>query len=42
MVNEQSVAGRYAKNILPLAPMTPEARLVSDFRNTGMTVGRTR
>jgi error-prone DNA polymerase len=23
----------------PLAPMTPEARLVSDFRNTGMTVG---
>jgi error-prone DNA polymerase len=23
----------------PLEPMTPEARLVSDFRNTGMTVG---
>jgi error-prone DNA polymerase len=23
----------------PLQPMTPEARLVSDFRNTGMTVG---
>jgi error-prone DNA polymerase len=23
----------------PLAPMSPEARLVSDFRNTGMTVG---
>jgi error-prone DNA polymerase len=23
----------------PLAPMTPEARLVADFRNTGMTVG---
>src|SRR5205814_1991365 len=23
----------------PLMPMTPEARLVADFRNTGMTVG---
>jgi len=23
----------------PLEPMTPEARLISDFRNTGMTVG---
>src|SRR5258707_13813286 len=23
----------------PLQPMTPEARLVSDFRNMGMTVG---
>jgi len=23
----------------PLSPMTPEARLVADFRNTGMTVG---
>src|SRR4029077_3998230 len=23
----------------PLEPMTPEARLISDFRNTGLTVG---
>jgi error-prone DNA polymerase len=27
--------GKYS----PLEPMTPEARLISDFRNTGMTVG---
>src|SRR6202023_1658986 len=28
-----------ATNHSPLQAMTPEARLVSDFRNTGMTVG---
>src|SRR6266478_6235727 len=36
--DEQSVAAVREK-YSPLAPMTPEARLVSDFRNTGMTVG---
>jgi error-prone DNA polymerase len=38
LAEEESAAdpqGKYS----PLAPMTPEARLVSDFRNTGMTVG---
>jgi error-prone DNA polymerase len=37
-VEEQSVEAVREK-YSPLAPMTPEARLVSDFRNTGMTVG---
>jgi error-prone DNA polymerase len=32
---ESGEAGKYS----PLEAMTPEARLVSDFRNTGMTVG---
>ncbi|MCU1243900.1 MAG: dnaE2 [Candidatus Acidoferrum typicum] len=35
---EQSVKSIREK-YSPLAPMTPEARLVSDFRNMGMTVG---
>jgi error-prone DNA polymerase len=35
---EQSVEAIREK-YSPLTPMTPEARLVSDFRNTGMTVG---
>jgi error-prone DNA polymerase len=33
--SEDSSVAKYS----PLEPMTPEARLVSDFRNTGMTVG---
>jgi len=33
--SENSFVAKYS----PLEPMTPEARLVSDFRNTGMTVG---
>jgi error-prone DNA polymerase len=33
--NAEAVREKYS----PLAPMTPEARLVSDFRNMGMTVG---
>jgi error-prone DNA polymerase len=33
--SEETVHGKYS----PLEAMTPEARLVSDFRNTGMTVG---
>jgi error-prone DNA polymerase len=32
---EDSSVAKYS----PLEPMTPEARLISDFRNTGMTVG---
>jgi error-prone DNA polymerase len=39
---QQVLAGSIASAVekySPLAPMTPEARLVSDFRNTGMTVG---
>ena len=40
MIAEEEIAaadslGKYS----PLEPMTPEARLISDFRNTGMTVG---
>ncbi|HXN50875.1 MAG TPA: error-prone DNA polymerase [Candidatus Acidoferrum sp.] len=38
LAEEESAAhslGKYS----PLEPMTPEARLVSDFRNMGMTVG---
>jgi error-prone DNA polymerase len=34
-VEEEAGAEKYS----PLEAMTPEARLVSDFRNTGMTVG---
>jgi error-prone DNA polymerase len=37
--NENSETGAAPENYSPLEPMTPEARLVSDFRNTGMTVG---
>jgi error-prone DNA polymerase len=33
--SEETIREKYS----PLEPMTPEARLVSDFRNTGMTVG---
>jgi error-prone DNA polymerase len=36
--DEQSIEAMREK-YSPLVPMTPEARLVSDFRNTGMTVG---
>jgi len=40
MIAEEEISvadslGKYS----PLQPMTPEARLVSDFRNMGMTVG---
>ena len=40
LIAEEEIAaadslGKYS----PLKPMTPEARLISDFRNTGMTVG---
>jgi len=37
-VGEQ-LADAVREKYSPLAPMTPEARLVSDFRNMGMTVG---
>jgi len=33
--SDDSLIAKYS----PLEPMTPEARLISDFRNTGMTVG---
>jgi error-prone DNA polymerase len=37
--NENHEAIGTLEKYSPLEPMTPEARLVSDFRNTGMTVG---
>jgi error-prone DNA polymerase len=37
--NENHEALASLEKYSPLEPMTPEARLVSDFRNTGMTVG---
>ena len=36
---EEDYESGEAKKYSPLGAMTPEARLVSDFRNTGMTVG---
>jgi len=39
MIAEEESAADSLGKYSPLEPMTPEARLVSDFRNTGMTVG---
>ena len=39
LVGEESESARALAKYSPLEAMTPEARLVSDFRNTGMTVG---
>jgi error-prone DNA polymerase len=39
VLTEQESADSSVAKYSPLEPMTPEARLVSDFRNTGMTVG---
>src|SRR6266849_619794 len=39
MIAEEENAADSLGKYSPLEPMTPEARLVSDFRNTGMTVG---
>jgi error-prone DNA polymerase len=36
---ESAAAADSLRKYSPLEPMTPEARLISDFRNTGMTVG---
>jgi error-prone DNA polymerase len=36
---DEQLAEPMREKYSPLAPMTPEARLVSDFRNMGMTVG---
>jgi error-prone DNA polymerase len=36
---EDDYESREAEKYSPLEAMTPEARLISDFRNTGMTVG---
>jgi error-prone DNA polymerase len=39
LLAEKESADSSVAKYSPLEPMTPEARLVSDFRNTGMTVG---
>jgi error-prone DNA polymerase len=39
LLAEEEGADSSVEKYSPLEPMTPEARLVSDFRNTGMTVG---
>jgi error-prone DNA polymerase len=40
MIAEEEIAAADSlTQYSPLEPMTPEARLISDFRNTGMTVG---
>src|SRR4029077_2786354 len=39
IAEEEIVAADSLGKYSPLEPMTPEARLVSDFRNMGMTVG---
>ena len=39
LIAEEESADSSVAKYSPLEPMTPEARLISDFRNTGMTVG---